>query len=397
MEVAAIGIGNGGCKVVDSFIEVSGETGVEVISDAFALNTAESDLSVVNEIPASKQLLLTSPEMRASGTGNKPELGAELMEQNLTVVKNALASIPHHSTDALLVVAALGGGTGSGGAPVLANELRTWYDIPVFGLGILPSEHGHLEFNAARSFMDFGKTTDNLFVVDNARYLSSSDSIQESYRRINRDIAQKWLTFLNAGEQSEDGAEMYVDAADLFAVLEMGGISVLGFASEAAGSADSGGLIERFRTNGSQIDHNVRTRKLVDTVKAATRNLTMEADLETAEGVSLLVSGPPAALTQQGIEQSRQYLQDLTGAQRVSHGDDPRAGSEELSAAVLFSNVGSAHRVDELKQRGKNAKREIERRRQERAAKRRDMFSDPDDELGSLFDPQEGVGSGHRS
>lgn len=385
MKVATIGIGNGGSKVVDAFLTVANETGRDVISDAFSLNTAESDLDVLKQVPDSKQILLTSPAMRGSGTGNKPELGAELMEENLTVVKNALSSIPLHSTEAILLAATLGGGTGSGGGPILAKQLRKWYDVPVFGLGILPSEQGHLEFNAARSFMDFGKVTDNFFLVDNARYLSSEESIQENYRRINRDIAVKWVEFLSAGEESNGGAEMYIDAADLFAVLEMGGISVLGYASQTAESSNRG-LLDKFRTNGQAVDRKILTRKLVDTVKAATHNLTMDAELHTAEGAILLVSGPPAEMTQQGIDQARQFITDLTGAQRIAHGDNPRPGSQEMSVAVLFSNIGTAHRVDELKRRGKNAKEEIEQSRQERANKQEKMFSDSDNELGSVVD-----------
>jgi len=385
MKVATIGVGNAGSKVVDAFLEMYEETGRDVVSDAFAFNTAESDLSVLQHVPDSKQILLTSHDMRASGTGNKPELGAEMMQNNLTVVKNALASIPLHDTDALMVVASLGGGTGSGGAPILADNLREWYDVPVFGFGILPNEHGHLEFNAARSFMDFGRTTDNLFVVDNARYLSADESIRDNYRRINRDIAKKWVTFLSAGEQSSDGAEMYIDAADLFAVLEMGGVSVLGYAEQEVEPAHKGGLIDKFRTNGTDVDRNVLSRKLVDTVKSATQNLTTEADLKTAEGVVLLVTGPSDELTQRGIDQARQYLQELTGAQRIAHGDDPRPGQQEMAAAILFTNVGNARRIDELKQRGKTAKQEIERRREERASKHRTMFTDPDDDLGSLL------------
>jgi len=385
MKVATIGVGNAGSKVVDAFLELYEETGRDVVSDAFALNTAESDLSVLQQVPDSKQVLLTSHDMRASGTGNKPELGAELMQNNLTVVKNALASIPLHDTDALLVAASLGGGTGSGGAPILADNLREWYDVPVFGFGILPNEHGHLEFNAARSFMDFGKTTDNLFVVDNARYLSADESIRDNYRRINRDIAKKWVTFLSAGEQSTDGAEMYIDAADLFAVLEMGGVSVLGYAEQEVEPAHKGGLIDKFRTNGDAVDRNVLSRKLVDTVKSATHNLTTEADLKTAEGVVLLVTGPSDELTQRGVDQARQYLQELTGAQRIAHGDDPRSGQQQMAVAILFTNVGNARRIDELKQRGKTAKQEIERRREERASKHRTMFTDPDDELDSLL------------
>lgn len=385
MRVATIGVGNAGSKVTDSLLRMDQETNRDIVSDAFVFNTAKSDLRVLNQVPDSKQILLTSHETQTTGTGNKPELGAELMEDNLNVVKNSLSSIPLYKTDALAVLASLGGGTGSGGAPIISSKLREWFDIPVFGFAILPNERGHFEFNAARSFMDFGRATDNLFLIDNAEYLSADESIRENYREINQDIAQKWMTFLSAGEQTTEDAEMYVDAADLFAVLEMGGVSVLGYATQTAEPTNSGGLLNKFRTNGQNVNDSVLSQKLVDTVKSATKNLTTDAKLETAEGVVLLVSGPPAELTQRGIDEARQYLQDLTGGQRIAHGDDPRPGKSEITAAVLFANVGNVQRIDELKRRGKAAKQEIEQRREERANKHREMFSDPEDDLGSIL------------
>lgn len=394
MEVATIGIGNGGSKVVDAFLDESEAIGRDVVSEAYALNTAESDLGALDRVPESNRVLLTSPDMRAAGTGNKPELGAELMEQNLTIARNELGSVPWHSTDAVVVAAALGGGTGSGGAPILARHLGERYDVPVFGLGILPNESGHMELNAARSFMDFGTATDNLFLVDNARYLSPGESIRENYERINHDIARRWVTFLSAGAQSADTAEMYVDVADLFAVLEMGGISVLGYSAQATETTRGGGLLDRFRTNGHGVDRDVATRNLVETVKTAANDLTMDADLASAEGVVLLVSGPPEELTQRGIDEARRYLEDRTGARRIAHGDAPREDAQEVSAAVLFSNVGTARRIDDLKERGRTAKRDMQERRDDRARKQRELFDDPDDELESLDSDRTSIDDG---
>jgi len=384
MEVATIGIGNGGSKVVDAFLDVSESFGRDVVSEAYALNTAESDFRALDRVPESNRVLLTSPDMRAAGTGNKPELGAKLMKENLTIARNELSSVPWHSTDAVVVAAALGGGTGSGGAPILARQVRERYDVPVFGLGILPNESGHMERNAARSFMDFGTATDNLLVVDNARYLSPGESIRENYVRINRDIARRWVTFLSAGEQSPDSAEMYVDVADLLAVLEMGGVSVLGYSARSAETAGGDGLLDRLRTNGRGVDRDAATRNLVETVKTATNDLTTDADLASAEGVVLLVSGPPEELTQRGIDEARRYLEERTGAGRVAHGDAPREDAGEVSAAVLFSNVGTVPRIDDLKRRGRSVKDDMERRRDDRARKQREMFTDPADELESL-------------
>ena len=65
------------------------------------------------------------------------------------------------------MTAGLGGGTGSGGAPVIARRLKKLYVEPVYGLGILPArdEGGLYSLNAARSLMTFVKEVFNHFLL----------------------------------------------------------------------------------------------------------------------------------------------------------------------------------------------------------------------------------------
>jgi len=76
-----------------------------------------------------------------------------------------------HEIDAFLVVAGLGGGTGSGGAPVIARHLKRIHTEPVYGLGILPGsdEGGIYTLNAARSLKTFVDEVDNLMLFDKRR------------------------------------------------------------------------------------------------------------------------------------------------------------------------------------------------------------------------------------
>jgi len=60
------------------------------------------------------------------------------MQENATEVMGDLDGRITSQAEAVVVVAGLGGGTGSGGAPMLTRELQRIYDVPVYVLGVLP-------------------------------------------------------------------------------------------------------------------------------------------------------------------------------------------------------------------------------------------------------------------
>jgi Cell division GTPase len=131
-------IRTGGGKVVDKFIEYDKRTGSEIVRAATAVNTAKADLMGLTHIPEDKRVLIGQSRVKGHGVGADNELGAEIAEEDIDEIQGAIDSIPVHEVDAFLVVAGLGGGTGSGGAPVLAKHLKRIYTEPVYGLGVLP-------------------------------------------------------------------------------------------------------------------------------------------------------------------------------------------------------------------------------------------------------------------
>ena len=169
MKLALIGFGQAGGKIVDRFVEYEQRTGVDVFTDPVAVNTASVDLQGLERVPEANRVLIGQSRVKGHGVGADNELGAEIAEADIDEIQHALDDIPVHEVDAFLVVAGLGGGTGSGGAPVLAKHLKHIYTEPVYGLGILPGqdEGGIYTLNAARSFQTFVREVDNLLVFDN--------------------------------------------------------------------------------------------------------------------------------------------------------------------------------------------------------------------------------------
>ena len=178
MKLALIGVGQAGGKVLDEFLAYDARTGADIVRGAIAVNTAKADLQGIDRLPKDRRILIGQSRVKGHGVGADNELGAEVTEEDIDEIQGALDSVPVHEIDAFLIVAGLGGGTGSGGAPVIANNLKRIYTEPVYGLGILPGgdEGGIYTLNAARSLKTFVDEVDNLMLFDNDAWRSSGES-----------------------------------------------------------------------------------------------------------------------------------------------------------------------------------------------------------------------------
>jgi len=179
MKLAMIGFGQAGGKIVEKFLEYDERTGSEVVGSALAINTAKADLMGLDRIPEEQRVLVGQARVKGHGVGADNELGSQIVEEDIDEIQRAIDEIPVHEVDAFLIVAGLGGGTGSGGSPVLAKHLKRIYTEPVYGLGVLPGtdEGGIYTLNAARSFQTFVREVDNLLVFDNDAWRRTGESI----------------------------------------------------------------------------------------------------------------------------------------------------------------------------------------------------------------------------
>ena len=120
MRLALIGVGQAGGKVTDAFLEYADRTDSDIVVDALAVNTAKADLLGLNRVPVGNRLLIGTDRVKGQGVGADNQLGAEIAQADSEEVLDAVAGMPSHEIDAFLLVAGLGGGTGSGVAPYLA-------------------------------------------------------------------------------------------------------------------------------------------------------------------------------------------------------------------------------------------------------------------------------------
>ncbi|MFC7135101.1 MULTISPECIES: tubulin/FtsZ family protein [Salinibaculum] len=367
MKIALIGFGNAGSKVADEIFRYEQETGRSLSRYVVAINSARSDLAKLDEIPTDKQILIgqTDERVKGHGVGSDPELGAEVTRRDLQELERALDGVPVYDIDAFLLVAGLGGGTGSGGAPVLADRISEMFDEPVYGLGVLPSkdEGGRASFNAARSLQSFVDATNNLLLFDNDAWRGHQDTVEAGYERMNKEIAARIGTLLAAGNIDEsEVSENVMDASDVRRTLDTGGISTVAYAETDLESEtrQSQGLLGRFRGNGTGQETDT-AKKISGLVRQAVQSrLTCPATVSSAERSLIVISGPPGEFSRKGLESARRWVEQQTASIEVLAGDDPRASANHVSAVVVLSNVTDVSRVDQLQEQAVDAADNIE-------------------------------------
>ena len=393
MKLALIGFGQAGGKIVDAFVEYEQQTGADIFRKPIAVNTATADLEGLDHVPRDRRVLIGQSRVKGHGVGADNELGAEIAEADLDEVQGALDEVPVHEVDAFLVVAGLGGGTGSGGAPVLSKHLKRIYTEPVFGLGVLPAqdEGGIYTLNAARSFRTFVREVDNLLVFDNDAWRRTGESMRGGFDEINDEIARRFGMLFGAGEVDDGGsvAESVVDSSEIINTLAGGGISTVGYATEAVdpASGSGAGLLSRFTGSGADGIGSANTTNRVTSLvrKAALGRLTLPCDVDGAERALLVVGGPPDSLNRKGIERGRKWLEEETGSMEVRGGDYPLPSSDTVAGLVLLSGVHNVPRVDELQQVAVEAQDNIAERRDRREDNLQTLVHEGTEQLSPLF------------
>ena len=391
MKLAMIGFGQAGGKILDKFLEYDRRTGSEIVRAAVAVNSAKADLMGLENIPEENRVLIGQARVKGHGVGADNELGAEIAEEDIDEVQGAIDSIPVHEVDAFLVIAGLGGGTGSGGAPVLSKHLKRIYTEPVYGLGVLPSqdEGGIYTLNAARSFQTFVREVDNLMVFDNDAWRQTGESMEGGYDEINDEIVKRFGIMFGAGE-IEPGSEVgesVVDSSEIINTLSGGGVSTVGYAAEEVETEEKG-LLSRFTgdDDGSDMDAANTTNRITSLVrKAALGRLTLPCEIDGAERALLVMSGPPKFLNRKGIERGRKWLEEQTGSMEVRGGDYPVSESNFVASVILLSGVTDVPRIKELQQVAIEAQDNIEEIREQSEENLHGLVEDDEDELEPLF------------
>jgi len=162
-KIRVVGVGGGGGNAVDGMID-KGLTGVEFI----AINT---DLQALGNNKATHKIQIGKNLTRGLGAGSDPSIGARAVEEDREEIALALAG-----SDMVFITAGMGGGTGTGGAPLVASIAKSVGAL-VVGIVTKPfnSEGKRRMKQAEEGIEELRKNVDTLIVVPNQRLLDIID------------------------------------------------------------------------------------------------------------------------------------------------------------------------------------------------------------------------------
>ncbi|MGE0442870.1 MAG: cell division protein FtsZ [Gemmatimonadales bacterium] len=215
-KMTVVGVGGGGGNAVNRMIDekMIGVGFVTVNTDAQALTANKADIKV----QIGKRLT------RGLGAGARPEIGRQAIEENRDEVLQAI-----QGSDLVFVTCGMGGGTGTGAAPVIAQMAR---DIGALTVGIVTKPflfEGKKRMKQAETgIMEMRQHVDTMIVVPNERLLAVVGKgilFQDALKKADEVLLQ--ATHGIAGLVTATGM-INVDFADVSTVMQNGGSALMG-------------------------------------------------------------------------------------------------------------------------------------------------------------------------
>lgn len=176
--IAVVGCGGAGCNIISSI--KTNQNGIKLV----AVNTDETNL---DNIEADCKLLIGRSLTDCKGADGNVTLGMQCAVEAENSIRNVL-----NGSDIVFVIAGMGGGTGTGAAPIIA-DIAQKMDSVVVGIAVHPfSFEKNRQRIAADGISSLKSVISNVIVVDNDRLLefAGDSSIEESFGVINRFVAK---------------------------------------------------------------------------------------------------------------------------------------------------------------------------------------------------------------
>ncbi|MCX5924373.1 MAG: cell division protein FtsZ [Candidatus Dependentiae bacterium] len=318
VKIKILGIGGAGGNTINSMKDF----GLEGVSGYVAAN---SDMQALRQSKADCKIQLGVKATKGLGCGANPEVGRRATEEDLEQIMEQLSD-----ADIVFIVAGMGGGTGSGGAPVVAKALK---DRGILTIAVVTKPfvfEGRRRMNIAQEALEtLKKEVDTLIVVPNEKLLNLVDrstSMIESFEMINQLLMQSVKSVSSIISRS---GHINVDFADLRAIMKGMGLAMMG-----TGSASG------------------ENRAVEAAKKAISSQLLENMDIKSARGVLLNICGGPD-LSLHEINDAANVIYDESNKDaHIILGSviDPNMGDEVVVSVIAtgFSPVGVQAQAEKI-------------------------------------------------
>jgi cell division protein FtsZ len=248
VRIKVIGVGGAGCNALNTMI-TSGLARVDFIA-------ANTDLQALDRSQASYKVQLGPERTRGLGAGAKPEVGKDSALESKDQIRECL-----EGADMVFVTAGMGGGTGTGAAPIVASIAR---ELGILTVGVVTkpfSYEGHRRMiYAEEGIRDLRRHVDTLLVIPNQRLLGIVDKatpLLEAFK-VADDVLRQAIQGI--ADVITTTGHVNVDFADVRTVMSHTGRAVMGMgvargtnrAIEAAQKAICSPLLEEGSVEGAR-------------------------------------------------------------------------------------------------------------------------------------------------
>jgi cell division protein FtsZ len=213
--IKVIGVGGGGCNAVNRMID-EGLSGIEFI----AVNT-DAQALLLSKAPT--RVRVGDKTTRGLGAGGNPEIGRKAAEESAEELYEVLKG-----SDMVFVTAGLGGGTGTGAAPVVAQIAK---EVGALTIGVVTRpftfEGGRRQVSAENGATELKKYADTLIVIPNDRLLQIVDkraSLQDAFRMAD-DVLRQGIQGIS--ELITVPGLINLDFADVRTIMSEGGAALM--------------------------------------------------------------------------------------------------------------------------------------------------------------------------
>lgn len=223
--MVVVGCGGAGQNMVD-WLYSKGITGASIV----AINTDLQDLKLKN---ADKKILVGKEVTRGLGAGGDPTKGAEAAKESISEIKEALKG-----ADMVFVCAGMGGGTGTGTAPMVARVAKDMGAI-VIGVTTMPFSIERARVDKAEfGLQQLRSAADTVVVIDNNRLVKIAGNlpVKQAFA-----VANELISVMIKGivEIISCPSLVNLDFADVKAIMSSGGVATVGM-----GTSDTNRRVE---------------------------------------------------------------------------------------------------------------------------------------------------------
>ncbi|MGD2247820.1 MAG: cell division protein FtsZ [Candidatus Methanofastidiosia archaeon] len=253
--IVVIGCGGAGNNTINRLEKIGGINGAETI----AVNTDRQHLEATH---ADRHLLIGRGVTKGLGAGGDPALGYQSAEEDRKEIKKTL-----RGANMVFVAAGMGGGTGTGGAPVIA-EIAHELDALVIGVVTLPfrMEGKHRQEKAQMGLKAIQRAADTVITLDNNKLMELCPHAPLDYAfSVSDEVLAEMVKGIS--ETVLEPSLVNLDYADVRSVMIDGGVAMVG--------------VGESNTN----------NRAHEAVEEALRNRLLEVDYTNAKGALVHVSG----------------------------------------------------------------------------------------------------------